>query len=477
MIKKLFTHSFIYALGPQIPKFANILVLPIITPFLTSIDYGIYGALTSYVGMLSGLSELGLSVILVNTFYGYQQNDRWKFHWRKLYGLLAIWSFAYALLLCTVIYFVAPEAVGDENKFRIMTLLFLQSALFAGTNLIGGRLFQLSQQPTYISIVTVITGLITIAANLITIRYMALGYMGWYYSSFIGGLTMFIFYCIPIIKRYRLIPDIRLNRRYIKENLKVSLPTIPHSYSAYLLNSSDRMVMDQLNTPIDRLGVYNVGYSFGSYFNMVGAMVGMAQAPFMAKLWFKQNIESKLQIRNLVYLLQTGFIILAFLLALWSKEIIPLLYRNSDFAGAYVYAVIIIMSYVYFPLYWGWINKLFYEKKTKFLWRISFIAGVGNVILNLIFVPLFGPMAAALTTFVCLMYLAISGYFITPYKELNDVKYFPLRWLVLMSVMVVLAYVLKDASFLNKSIITVILLATSVALYKKFEGAIKGIEV
>ena len=63
MLKKLFTHSFLYAVGPQIPKFANLLVLPVITQYLTPLDYGVYGTLLAYMGLMQGLQSLGFDVL------------------------------------------------------------------------------------------------------------------------------------------------------------------------------------------------------------------------------------------------------------------------------------------------------------------------------------------------------------------------------------------------------------------------------
>lgn len=364
MIKKLFSHSFLYGIGPQVPLLANLLVLPLISPHLTTLDYGIQGVLSSYTGLLGGLSELGLSIILVNTYYEFKTNYRWKFHWKRLFGFLSIWSVVYAAITASVVFLIMPSE-ATINKATIVGILFIQSALFSSTNLIAARLFQLLEKPVYITFVTISTGIAVLLVNLITIKYYHFGYMGWYYSGLVGALMSFCFYLFPLLRRYQLTPSLNLTKKYIFGHLKIALPTLPHNYSSYLLNSSDRLVMDRLSVPIGDLGTYNVGYSFGSYFNIIGNAVGMVVAPIMAKLWFEKTAESKKQIRLLVFALQALFLFSGFILALWSKEILPLLYRNKDFDGAYIYAAIIFMSYVYFPMYWGSISKLFFEKKTN----------------------------------------------------------------------------------------------------------------
>ena len=43
MLRKIFGHSVLYTIANHLPLIANIIILPIITPFLTKFDYGIYG--------------------------------------------------------------------------------------------------------------------------------------------------------------------------------------------------------------------------------------------------------------------------------------------------------------------------------------------------------------------------------------------------------------------------------------------------
>jgi O-antigen/teichoic acid export membrane protein len=69
MLKKLLSHSAIYGLASQIPKLATVLSLPIITKYLTEIDFGVYGLIIAIVAGMSALSDLGLGVVIANTFY------------------------------------------------------------------------------------------------------------------------------------------------------------------------------------------------------------------------------------------------------------------------------------------------------------------------------------------------------------------------------------------------------------------------
>lgn len=68
MLRKLFSHSVIYGIGPQIPKFAGLLLLPIISQDLTAADFGLYGVIQAYAQAFLYLKTLGTDVVLSNSF-------------------------------------------------------------------------------------------------------------------------------------------------------------------------------------------------------------------------------------------------------------------------------------------------------------------------------------------------------------------------------------------------------------------------
>ena len=69
MIKKIFGHSALYTLANNIPLLANLIILPIITPFLNREDYGIYGLLFAYLGAFSIFKNLGIEVAFQNSYF------------------------------------------------------------------------------------------------------------------------------------------------------------------------------------------------------------------------------------------------------------------------------------------------------------------------------------------------------------------------------------------------------------------------
>jgi len=111
--------------------------------------------------------------------------------------------------------------------------------------------------------------------------------------------------------------------------------------------------------------------------------------------------------------------------------------------------------------------KVFYTEKTHLLWRVSFIAGISNVVLNLIFIPIFGFKAAAYTTFVSLMYMGFSGHFIRAIREDHKENFYPLFWLALIIGSTTLAFFSVEFDFFLKTILSLILFGViSFTVYK-----------
>lgn len=314
MLKKLFSHSIIYGLAPQIGKIAGIFALPIITADLTEVDFGVWGIILAYVGALQALSGLGMGVVLSNAYYKMPKQYTWL--WRQIYGFLSLWAIPYSIIVGYILWWIIPIE-AQEHGFTLLYLVLLPQALFGPTATLGTFYYQLSQRPVPIAIRTGILGLITIGLNVYTISYLKMGYMGWAWSSFIISILMNISYWIPLNFKLGYSPIFNFKWRLIRNSFKVSLPTIPHQYSAFLLNSSDRVVMDQLQVDINQIGEYNIASTFGNYFQTIVGAANRAISPMLLACYKNEN-DGKA--RDLIFVLQTVIICITFFFPYGQKK-------------------------------------------------------------------------------------------------------------------------------------------------------------
>lgn len=461
MLKKLFSHTAIYGLAPQLTKFAGFFALPIITKDLTSTDYGISGVVTAYATAISVFASLGLRLVLVNSFF--KSPNRYKWLWRQIYGFLTLWNFFYAALLSILLYFVVPVEALDD-RWLIVGLNVAPLIFFGQTQTITSTYYQINQQPIQIALRSIIFGLATIALNIYFISTLKMGYMGWFWSTFIIGVLTNLSYAYPLNFILKITPILNYKWQTIKRSLKVSLPTVPHYYSGYLLNSSDKAIMDLLHVKTQSIGTYNLAYMISTPISQFASASGLAIGPLLNG-YFKKSRDEKA--RDLIFLWQGVFLISTFIFSIWLKEIVDIFVSNEALKKIYPLAIIIVMSFNYRPMYFGGNAKILYAEKTKILWRVSFIAGLTNVVMNLIAIPIWGFESAVYTTFISYMYMGYSGFYFSVFKEINPVKYYPEFWLALTVIITFLATQVVEMQMNVKLFVTLSIIAASLLLFLK----------
>ncbi|MBE7175752.1 MAG: oligosaccharide flippase family protein [Mucilaginibacter polytrichastri] len=463
MIKNLLKNSAIYGLAPQLPRIAGIFCLPIITRHLTKIDFGVYSLVSAVVGGLAVFAHLGLNVILSNSYY--KNPMRYTFVWRQIYGFLILWNIPFSILLAVFIYsFIPDDAAG--NTFYILVLNVLPVVFFGPATIIGSLYYQLRQQPVQVAWRSITSGMISVGLNLYFIAGLEMGYMGWFLSVCISQMLLQLSYFISLTRVSGLTPIFNFKRRSIIHHLKISLPVIPHYYGSYLLDTSDRFIMKIVHIPIGDIGMYNVAYTIGNFVQAAGIAAGQAVSPMLLASYKESDA---VRARQLVFLLQIMFLGACFVVSLWMKEVFEVLIKNEQLRHVYPSAIIIAMAYSYRPMYLGANNRLFYIEKTQSLLKITFIAGILNVILNLIFLKIYGYKAAAFTTYAGLMYMGYSGYFLKTYKTYANLPYYPLLWLLATLMLTVLAYFAVELPVVFKLVLSGLAVFTSFFLVQRIE--------
>lgn len=461
MIKKLLSHTLIYGLAPQVPRVASIFVLPLITPFLTELDFGIFGIITALMGAVSIFGTLGLNIVMGNMFV--KNPGTYKIGWRQIYGFLMLWNIIYALLLSGILYFFIPPEAQD-NTWWIILANILPIVLFGPTSLMGITYYRYHEKPMPIALRSILFGFLIVGLNWLFIAPFKMGYLGWFFSAGLVQILLQLSYWWPVNIKFKITPIFNFKWRFIRQQLKISLPAVPHYYSSYLIDSSDRIIMKEIGVPIKNIGLYNAAGTLSQPFNMLGVAVGQALGPLLLKA-YKDKKEALA--RNMIFILQTIFLLSTFIIGLGMKEIFQWLIKNDELQKAYPMAIILVMATNYRPMYFGTNNRLFFYENTKTLVRVSLIAGIANLILNIVLIPILGYQIVAYTTFICLMYIGCIGYFLKPFKATKPANYYPLTWLFLTIVFTFAAYYCSGLPISYKLLLAVIaIVIASIAIFK-----------
>lgn len=454
MLKKLFSHTLIYGLAPQIVKLAQVFILPAITPYLTAKDYGIFGIVTATAGALTIFGSLGLNIVLANSFTKSPLHFKWL--WRQIFGFLNLWSFAYAIIATVVIFLFLPAEVENQAGM-IIVLNVLPLVLFAPSTTIGGLYYQLMQKPMEIALRSVGTGLLTLALNLYFIRGLKMGYMGWFWAAAIAQVINQFSYYYSLRYREGIVPIYNFKRRTILRHLKTCLPTLPHFYSYYILGSFDRVIMKMLGLPITEIGKYNAAQMPAGLVGTATNAANQAVSPLLLKAYKDDDRQIE---KNLNFITMIACLTGSSVLCLFLKELLPVIIRSEGLERLYPMAIILVMAYNYRPMYTAANNRLFFTERTTALLKVTFIAAALSVMLNFLLIYLWGSIAAAIVLFVCFMYMGYSGFFIREFKESNGTAHYPLIWLSLTLVLTIFVYFAADFPLWVKVVIALIFCLT-----------------
>jgi O-antigen/teichoic acid export membrane protein len=324
-----------------------------------------------------------------------------------------------------------------------------------------------------IALRSVISGFIAVGLNYYLIAHLKLGYMGWIYSGFVAAVVGGLMFLIPFFKTLKLYPIFNFKRRLIVKSLKVGLPVLPHNYSHYLLNSSDRLIMERLQVSTGNIGIYSLAYTLGMYINLGANAVNQAVSPNLL-IFIKEKKWKSYQ--DLVVLFQSLVFLICVIAAVWVNNWMPFLIRNEELNQYPQIFVIIALSYSAWPLYSGCNKVLFYFENTNVLWKITTMAGVINILLNIFMIPIYGFVVAAWTTLVAMMYQSFSGFFFKHYRDINKAKLDPLFWFIMVIGSLILSLYVMDKLIVMKLIATVTILIIVLA-YLNNKVSIKQIKL
>ena len=195
------------------------------------------------------------------------------------------------------------------------------------------------------------------------------------------------------------------SKKYWKYALAFNIPLIPHYLSQHVLNSADRIMINYY-IGASEAGIYGLAYSVSQIMKLFNTALTSTITPYIYQKIKANRIED---ISRLAYLCLPVIGAINLLMILLAPEVIAIFAPPAYYDAIWVIPPV-AMS-VYFSFAYDFFAKfsLYYEK-TKFVMVASLSGALLNIILNAIFIPLFGYYAAGYTTLVCYMVYTSAHY-------------------------------------------------------------------
>ena len=193
--------------------------------------------------------------------------------------------------------------------------------------------------------------------------------------------------------------------KYWKHSLMFAIPLIPHYLAQTVLASADRIMIREM-IGMGEAGIYGLAYSISQVMVMFNTAMQQTMDPWIYK---KIKAHHETDIAKVSYPALIGVALVNLMLIAVAPEIV------SIFAPPAYYDAIWVIPPVAMSVFFTFCYNLFasfefYFEKKDFILIASIVGAVMNVILNYVFLQIFGYYAAAYTTLVCYMVYAIGHY-------------------------------------------------------------------
>ena len=381
--------------------FANVAVvglsfisIPIFTRLFTTSDFGTYSVFVAYLDIFTILIALNAYSAPYRYYYE-QSRDFTNFMGSTLIFIGAIF------FLNIFIYSMCFKRITHILELPSLVFIYLLIAcLFNILYILYRQILIVRKRSRESAIIRVSKEYATFGLSILFVCFLRYDrYLGRVWGILLVGLIFSVYFIIKLLK----ISRFSLKWNHIKYIAFFSFPLIPYNLSGIILAQFDKvMVNDIVSTAA--AGLYSFGYAVGMFLNLVIASIHLALVPVFFRL-LNENKHSRLD--DLIRKMFAIVTFIAMVLLLFSKEIVVLLADKKFYPGLDVIPVV-VMGYVFFGLFVFYNNYMTYSKKTGYISATVLISGISSVILNAIFIPRYGFIAAAYTTlfsFFCMFLL------------------------------------------------------------------------
>lgn len=379
-----------YFLAALFSKAVAFVTIPIFTRMLTTAEYGVVNTYTSAVAIASFV--VGLS--LQNAINGIIKED--KFDLKQYQSAVMTLSFLFFVIMAVFAYGFKILFLKDISDIVFIAGIIQSYATFVIAFVsIEWRLYN-----RYIgyTLLNVLPSLLAILVSIWAIGQLdSEKYLGRIVPTMLIQTMAALGCMIYIWCRGKKFFSIAM----WKTALAYCLPLIMHTISLLILEQSDRIMVASISG-LSEAGIYGFTHSFALAIQVVFvALDNVWASTFVTSMKNKlstEDINKKAKAFTEIYtLFVIGFIFV-------SPELVKLMADKDYWSGIVYIPLFVLASYVNL-LYTFPVNNEYYESQTKSMAKVSLLAAVINIVLNIIVIPFGGGAGAAFTTLLTYIFL------------------------------------------------------------------------
>lgn len=374
----------VYLIANVINKAIAFITIPIFSRMLTTGEYGIVSTYTSYVMILQYFMGLASEYTVRNAYVDYKEEI--PQYMSSMFMLSCLCSGFVSLFALLTNYFVVHISTSVLciccliHSFMTYINNAMSMKLMMDNNYLKRALFMAG--PNLLSSILGIILIILLPNNKVIGRII--GYV----------IALSIFGVITLVITWRQ-SKVKMSKKYWRYILKISPPLIVHGLSVMSLSQLDRIMITSMRSSAET-GMYSIIYSLSMIAMSVTSAIEGIWTPWFTKKYSNKEYAT-INIRAQQYLYLASFMMADIMLV--APEVLKFMTPQSYWGGIVMIPPLVLSSYFIY-MYSFFVNLELHEKTTKIIAITTLIAAICNIVLNYIFIPRYGAIAAAVATLI-----------------------------------------------------------------------------
>lgn len=391
-LKSTAKNTIFYSISNFAGKFSGVILLPLYTSSLSAELFGLFALFEMVFQVIQGITGLGLKGGLMRWYWDEKHLNEQKeifFSVLSTYFLVNILA-SVVLYLCFGLIADLVFQVPVSQPLKLVFLLSTFIRLMVDLLLLLMRIQHLAKKHTNYQLIQIALFVGCVALFLPVLNLNVEGIFMAFGISYLLPLLMLMPYLKKNIKwTYR--------KDIIRDMMAFGLPIALSNMVNLILSISDKFIINIFGT-LKHVGNYTLAFKISNIVQLVIVNAFMNSYTHVYYKGMKDEDNNRFFSRTIIYLV----LILSFVslgLVLYIEDVVKILtLKNADYLDSIAIIPILTLGLIFGGLRAMLTLPLTKFKKTKTISVISIFAGLVNVGFNILLVPIWGTMGAAIST-------------------------------------------------------------------------------
>ncbi len=414
--KELAGQTIVYGVGTIVPRIFNYLLTPLYTYVLIESNFGIITEMYSYVAFFMVLLTFGMET----TFFRFTNLGHKK---------ESVFSNAFLTLLITstiflILVFFNVNSISNilgSSNYKSYVILMAFIIFFDVMSAVPLAQLRQDNRAYFFTVIRIVNVLINLLLNIfffVICRNSKIDFLnGLYNENFNVGYAFVSNLCASLVTFLILLPKIivtkfTVDKVLFKKMISFAWPLLIVGLAGMINEVADKLFIkyltpEQLN-PLKQVGIYGANYKLAILMTIFIQIFKYAAEPFFFKQSSQKNAK---EIYSRVMTYFVIFCLFIFLVVTLYIDVFKYFIGNNYRIGLKIVPVVLLAN-MFLGIYYN--LAIWYKLTNKTYWGaiISTAGAIITVIINVIFIPLYGYISSAWATFACYFIMVLLSYII-----------------------------------------------------------------